>query len=384
MLAAYAFAAIMLGTTLPTPLYPIYQSQMGFSQLLVTVIFAAYAAGVILALLLFGSLSDQLGRKRVLLAGIAFSATSAAAFLIGGGFSSLGPLLTGRVLSGLSAGIFTGTATVFVVELAPQEQKSKATLAATAANIGGLGLGPPLAGTLAQYLPLPLLSPFAVHLALLSAAAVCILAAPETVQTHQKPRLRPQRLRVPQEVRAAFVPAAISGFAGFMVLGMFTAVAPAFLGEVLGVSNNALIGLVVFTLFGSSTVGQLTLQRVPQRLAQTAGCGLLIVGAGLIGAAIGAASIEIFLIGAVIAGLGQGLSFRAGLAAVTAASPADRRGEVTSSLFVILYIAISIPVVCVGAGAQRFGLAPTGMIFALLVASLAAIALMILLSTRKS
>ena len=67
LLAAYAFAATMLGTTLPTPLYPIYQAQMGFSQLLVTVIFAAYAAGVICALILFGGLSDQLGRKRLLL-----------------------------------------------------------------------------------------------------------------------------------------------------------------------------------------------------------------------------------------------------------------------------------------------------------------------------
>lgn len=379
LLAAYAFAATMLGTTLPTPLYPIYQAQMGFSQLLVTVIFAAYAAGVICALILFGGLSDQLGRKRLLLAGIAFSAISAVAFLVGGGLSSLAALLIGRVLSGLSAGIFTGTATVAVVELAPAEYKNRATLAATAANIGGLGLGPVLAGALAQYLPLPLLIPFAAHLVLIAAASACVLAVPETVEVRRPVRFRPQRLQVPAEVHSAFVPAAISGFAGFMVLGLFTAVAPAFLGEVLGVTNKALIGLVVFSLFGASTAGQLALQRVPRRLAQSAGCAILIAGAGLVGAGVGAGSLMLFAGGAVVAGLGQGMSFRAGLSAVTASSPRERRGEVTSSLFVILYVAISIPVICVGAGAQMFGLVPTGLVFALLVAALSAASLLLLL-----
>jgi MFS family permease len=83
-LVAYAFAVTMLGTTLPTPLYPIYQARMGFSELIVTVIFAVYAAGVIAALVLVGSWSDRVGRRPMLLAGLALSAASAVAFLIGG------------------------------------------------------------------------------------------------------------------------------------------------------------------------------------------------------------------------------------------------------------------------------------------------------------
>src|SRR5204863_7819822 len=104
--AAYAFAVNMLGTTLPTPLYGIYQQRFGFSELMITVIFATYAAGVIAALILFGRLSDQIGRRRAPLPGLGFSALSAVAFLLAQG---LAPLLVGRVLSGLSAGIFTGT-----------------------------------------------------------------------------------------------------------------------------------------------------------------------------------------------------------------------------------------------------------------------------------
>jgi len=158
---ALTFVVTMMGTTLPTPLYPIYQAQLGFSQLIITVIFAAYAVGVIGALIVAGSWSDQIGRRPMLALGLVFSAASACAFLWGGG---LAPLIVGRVLSGISAGIFTGTATVAVLELAPPAWAGAATLIATAANMGGLGLGPLFAGVLSQYFPAPLMLPFAADL----------------------------------------------------------------------------------------------------------------------------------------------------------------------------------------------------------------------------
>lgn len=387
VLVAYAFTATMLGTTLPTPLYPIYRAEMGFSELIVTVIFATYAVGVIAALVLVGSWSDRLGRRPMLLAGIALSAASAVAFLIGGSLLSLAALLTGRVLSGLSAGIFTGTATVAVIELAPPDRRARATLVATAANVGGLGLGPVLAGALAQYATLPLLLPFIVHIGLLVVATGGVVIAPETVEVDDRAplsqRLRPQRLRVPAEVRGVFVPAATAGFAGFMVAGLFTAVAPAFLAQVLGLTNHALAGLVVFTFFAASIVGQGTLEQVPRQRALPIGCVVLILGVGLVGAGVGTASLELFLAGAVVAGFGQGLSIRAGLASVTDHSPSDCRGEVTSSLFTVLYVAISIPVIGIGVTGQYLGLVPAGLAFAAIVATLSAIALTILLKRKK-
>ena len=380
VLVAYAFAVTMLGTTLPTPLYPIYREVMGFSELVVTLIFAAYAGGVIAALLLVGSWSDQIGRRRMLLAGVRLSAASAVVFLVGGTFSSLVALIVGRVLSGLSAGIFTGTATVAVVELAPEDRRDQATLVATAANIGGLGLGPVLAGVIAQYAVLPILLPFMVDLGLLILAAAAVLVSPETVNVSTRPRLRPQRPQVPAEVRAVFVPAAI---AGFMVLGLFTAVAPAFLAQVMELPNHAVTGLVVFALFAASTAGQFAVGRVSQSRALPIGCLMLILGVCLVGAGIGTASLILFLLGAVTGGLGQGLSFRAGLAGINASSPPERRGEIASTFFVILYVALSLPVIGVGAVAQSFGLVIAGVAFAAIVATLAAIALVVLLTRAK-
>src|SRR5919201_3268631 len=136
--AALALALGMMGTTLPTPLYALYGQRYGFSEVIITVVFATYAAGVIAALLLLGRLSDQIGRRRMLLPALGLSALSACAFLLA---DDLPVLFVGRVISGLSAGIFTGTATATLVDLAPRDRRDRATLMAAVANMGGLGFG---------------------------------------------------------------------------------------------------------------------------------------------------------------------------------------------------------------------------------------------------
>ncbi|PAU77796.1 MFS transporter [Halovibrio salipaludis] len=378
---ALVFAVIMMGTTLPTPLYPLYQQKLGFSQLMITVIFATYAVGVIVALLSVGTWSDQLGRRPLLGVGLALSAASAVLFLVGG---SVGPLLLGRLLSGLSAGIFTGTATVTVVELAPRAWLSKATFVATAANMGGLGLGPLVAGGLSQYLPAPLHLCFILDLVLLALGGAVVWCAPETVTQPAGQRLRVQVPRVPAEVRGVFLPAAIAGFAGFAVLGLFTAVAPAVMGNILEITNRATAGAVVFVVFIASTAGQGGQQRLPETWRLPVGCLLLVVGVALIGAAIGLASLTALLAGAVIAGLGQGVTLRAGLGAVAAASPSHRRGEVLSTFFVVLYLALSVPVIGIGIAADTLGLRTAGLIFTVAVATLGLTALGSLLIQRRS
>lgn len=372
---AFAFLVTMLGTTLPTPLYPLYQQRFGFSQLMITVIFAAYSVGVIAALITTGRWSDQVGRRPLLFAGLVAAAVSDAVFLTSDGLAGL---LAARVFSGVSAGIFTGTATVAVIELVPPDWKRRATFVATAVNMGGLGLGPVTAGLLGEYAPWPLHLAYAVHLGLLALAVVAVWQAPETVERVARPRLRLQRLTVPAEVRGVFLPAAIAGFAGFAVLGFFTATAPAFMGEVLGYANLALIGAVAGVVFFASTLGQLIQGRLAERRRLPLGCAVVIAGAGLVGAGIGLASLVVFVAGAIVVGLGQGIAFRAGLGAITTESPHNKRGAVTSTFFVVTYVALSIPVLGIGVTARVIGLSATGMGFAACVALLAAAALVLL------
>lgn len=172
-----------------------------------------------------------------------------------------------------------------------------------------------------------------------------------------------------------FAQAATAGFAGFAVLGLFTAVAPSFMGELLHIHDHAVTGVVVFAVFAASTVGQLSLPAVRGAAALPAGCVGLIAGMGLVAGAIEARSVWMLVLGGVVAGLGQGLSFRAGLGAVQAASPPERRGEVASSFFVALYVAISIPVTGIGVMAELTSLATAGVAFACVVAAISAAAL---------
>lgn len=375
ILASFAFLVVMIGTTLPTSLYPLYRHQFALSEMMITVIYGVYAGGTIAALIVAGSWSDQLGRRVIMCTALAFSVASGIIFLLD---LNLASLLLGRVLSGISAGLATGTATVMVIELAPDNRRGIATLIATAVNMGGLGLGPLLSGILAQYAPWPMHLVFIVHLALVVLAAGGLLKTHETVATVKQPRLHIQRLSVPQEVRKVFIPASIAGFAGFAVLGLFSAVTPAFLGNILGLTNLALIGFVVFIVFAASTLGQLALEVVPLKLALPVGCLVLAAGALLVGTAINVESLKLLIFGAVLSGLGQGLAFRAGLASVAAACPADRRAEVTSTFFIVLYIAISIPVIGVGVAANLLGLRLAGTGFAIAAAVLSMTALLVL------
>jgi MFS family permease len=372
---AYAFAVVALGTTLPTPLYGIYREALGFSELVVTVIYATYAVGVISGLLLFGRLSDEIGRRRTLLPGVALSAASAVVFLLAHG---LAPLFLGRLLSGLSIGIFTGTATAALIDFAGRGQESKATLASTFANIGGLSLGPLLAGALAEWAPLPLRLPFWVDLALLVAAAICVSAIPETVVARGRVRLRPQRLRVPAEMRAIFAKAALVGFVGFAVLGSFTGVASAFLPVVLGVDSHFVIGLVVFLVFASSTVGQLLQGRARPLTAMRRGCIGLVLGPAIIFLALATESLALLIVGGIVTGIGQGLGFRAALFTVNAAAPPERRAEVASSFFVLAFVGLSLPVVGIGVLADLTDLQTAGLVFAAAVALVSAVALALL------
>jgi len=342
VLATFAFFVAMVGTTLPTPLYPLFEERYSFGSLLVTVIFAIYAFGVIGGLILFGNFSDRLGRKPILLFGLALSAVSALLFLLAG---SLVPIYAGRIVSGLSAGIFTGTATAYVIDLAPAGRRRLASFVAVFANLGGLGTGTLLAGLLGEWVGNPLRTPFAVDLGLVGLATAGLLLAPETIERTEF-SLRPQRLGVPPEVMGVFVRAALAGVAAFAVSGVFGSVAPEFLGVGLHHKSPALAGLLVFILFLCAVTGQAFVGRLPNALA--AGCGLLVAGVALLAVSLAIDSLAALFASSVVGGLGQGVVVSAGLAAIAERAPAERRGETASSFFVVLYLGLSLPVIAAG------------------------------------
>jgi MFS family permease len=194
------------------------------------------------------------------------------------------------------------------------------------------------------------------------------------------------RLSVPTEVRAVFVVAALAAFAGFAVTGLFAAVAPSFLSQVVGIDNHAVAGLIAGSIFFASAVAQIAASNLNPQRAVAIGCAMLVAGMAILAVALKLSSFLGLIAAAVVAGIGQGISFSRGLAAVAERTPADRRAEVSSTYFVVAYVAISLPVVGEGLAAQRWGLQTAGETFAIAVAILSAICLagILVLEARQS
>ena len=371
-LVASVLAAVMLGTTLPTPLYVIYQAQWHFSAAMVTVTFAVYAAAVMATLLLAGRSSDQAGRKPVLAVALGASALSTIVFILA---PDVGALIAARIVSGMSAGLVTGTATAALTELVPASAGRRASLAATAANMGGLGLGPLIAGLFAQYAPHPTILVFEVYLAVLAAAGLCLLLVPETVRPRRRPALRFAGLGIPEQGRGEFIAAATAGFSAFALLGLFTALAPTFLGTVLHQGSHAVQGAVVFLLLAVGTVTQLLLSRFSSRRVVLAGLGLFLAALALIVAALAQASLPLFLSGTVVGGVAVGAVFLGSLATANRLAPPERRGQVISAYFTALYSGLIIPVVGVGIASGYIGDFSAVLAFSILIAALCLYAL---------
>jgi MFS family permease len=179
-IVACVLAVMFVGATLPTPLYPLYRLEFGFGDFMLTLIYAVYVLGNLIALLFFGRLSDQVGRRSVSLVAIGFGLASTLAFLM---VDAAAWLFAARVLSGLATGLASGTATAWIAELQPRGDRAAAASIAVMANMGGTALGPLLAGTLAAFAPWPLRLCYVVYSALLVVAAIAALIAPDCSQS---------------------------------------------------------------------------------------------------------------------------------------------------------------------------------------------------------
>ncbi|GAA4673811.1 MFS transporter [Frondihabitans cladoniiphilus] len=367
----YVFAAVMIGTTLPTPLYPTYESVFGFGSQTTTVLFAIYAAGVIVSLLVAGRLSQSLGRRPVLLIGAALSLVSAILFTIG---TSEGLLFVGRVFSGLSAGVLTSTGTVAVLDAAPDARKKIAGSLATAANIGGLGFGMIVSGLVAGLTPFHLRGPFVVQGALVVIAGLALLVVPETVAKADRVPFRLHVPTVPAAARGVFGVASIGAIAGFAVCGLFSSVAPNFVGSILQIHSAVVVGLATGVLFVASAVAQIALGSVSAVRGVLIGSVALFVGMAVLALALPLASLALLIVSAVVSGAGQGLLFTYGLRAITGATPEDQRAQATTAYFIVAYLAISIPSIVAGVFTTTVGLTPTGIVFAGVMAVLCVVA----------
>jgi len=345
----FAYLTVMALSAAPSPLYPIYQRVDGFSTFTITLVYAAFAFGVLISLFLAGHLSDWHGRRRLLVPAVAAAAASSAIFLI---WPQLPALFAARFINGLATGVVAATATVWLAEL--HRDARRAQLAASSINIGGLGLGPLVAGFLAQWVGHPLRVPYAILLGLLLVALVLVLLTPETRERpNPRPAYRPQRATVPAAARSAYFGAAGAAFLSFAVLGMFSALAGTLLAGTLGHSSRALAGGMIAIVFGSGVAFTLATTSWAPRRHLASGMASLVLGLALVVLAAWTPSLTLFIVGGAVVGAGAGAIFKGSLGTVIAVADPESRAEAVAGLFLAGYIGLSIPVIALGVALQE-------------------------------
>ncbi|KRV51473.1 hypothetical protein AQ490_01585 [Wenjunlia vitaminophila] len=374
---AYTIAVICAASSVPTALYAEYARTYHLSPLAVTSLFAVYVTAVIPTMLLCGGSSDVWGRRRVAGCGLALSALASGLFA-----SAVTPvaLYAGRLLQGAAAGLVTGAATA---ALADGEQSARATggartgaggagpeprtgrprrvgrgsavsLASLAISLGSAG-GPLMSGLVAAASPAPLVYPFLVNLVLL--LPTLLLPWPPGV-SGERTSWRPRRPTIPRRARRTFTGVAVTTVFSWSLLGLFLALIPSVTRELDGGSGTALGGAIVALMLTASALTQPWAKRMAAGRGQLT--GLAVMPVGLTGLAVAAhlGSLPLLLVAAVAAGVGQGLGFAGALTDLAAVTPPGVRAEVLSAAYVIGYLALSVPVLGVGAAASRAGLLP--------------------------
>jgi MFS family permease len=363
-------AVLFMGSTLLTPLYELYESSYGFSPFVLVLLYAVYVVGNLLALFVFGRLSDQVGRKPVVFAALGLAALSAGLFMLA---QSLGWLFIARIISGLAVGIGSGAATAWITEFTPPERRTRAAAVMTGFNFIGLALGPLLSGALVQYAPSPLRLPFTAYLIVLALSAALVAVQPETLASRSRPAFG-ATLRIPQNVRAAFIAPAASGFAAMAVVGFYAALGPTIIRRDLHIANHAVAGVIVAELFVVATLLIFATRDWAPRKTTLIGLAATPVGMALLVAAQQVGSMPLLLLGTAICAVVGALGYRGGLAVANSLAPPERRAEIASAFFVCCFCGNALPIIGVGALSLVASPHLADLVFAVVVSAISAVA----------
>jgi predicted MFS family arabinose efflux permease len=368
-LATFAFLVVMSFATLPSPLYGIYRIRDNLSSFTITVVYAIFAAGTIATLLADRYLADRLGRRGVMISAVATMMVSAGLLA---SWKSLPGLLIGRLLTGVAVGLAAGTALTYLIELRlradPSASIARARIIGTSVNVGALGVGPLIAGCLAQWVRSPLTVPYFVVIGLGVIALVGLSISPETGRRPARssaepvqPRGKPPRLPVP---------AAAGTLAAFAANGLFAGLSGLFLATTLGHPSHALSGATLFLVFTCGVLSQLATNPLPPARVLAIGSLSMLVGLVLlvVSVRLSSPSLALFLVGGGLIGAGSGAVFKGTTAIVLETSAPEDRVAMTSALLIVVYAGLSVPVIGAGIALKAGASGPnTVLVFAIVV-----------------
>lgn len=399
---------LMLSSSVPSALYVLYQAKWDLSSGMITVVFALYAVTVLAGLLLFGSLSDTLGRRPVLAAGLVLAIVSMGLFA---GAQGLGLLLAARAVQGLAVGLATGAMGAALLELSPGSRPALGAQVNSAGPTVGIGLGGIGAGLLVQYAPAPTVLTYLLLVVAFAVALVGVARMAESAPGRGagggssgpvgggggsgragggdssgraggggRFKIAPHRIHVPAAARGRFAVLILTIVAVWSVGGFYLSLGPHLALSLLRSTNYLVGGATVALLAGAATAAQLLLGRTEALRTAVLGLFGLLGGLALVLAALGLGSAPVFLVATAVLGAGWGAAFLGAFRALSALAEPAHRGELTAAVYVFAYLAMSVPAVLAGLLTNVHGLHRTSVGF---MAAVAAVCVLALLATLR-
>ncbi|MGK5642694.1 MFS transporter [Streptomyces sp. URMC 126] len=354
--AAWPVTAVFVLSNAATPLYALWQRDIGFSRGTLTLVFACYIVGLIGSLLVSGVLSDRIGRRPVLVPALLLAAVACGIFATA---DSVAALMAARLLAGIAVGAVVSAGMAAVSDVAGPARKRQAALLASTAMALGAGLGPLLAGVLSETLPAPTVTVFAVEAVLLALALAVVL---------RMPLPRPAGGGGGSWIRVPGVPRGRGGdllrgvavFApGITATSFVLSLGPSLLSGLLGTTNRMVAGAMAFVMFLAATSVQFAVRRLrPDGILLAGAVGTVLAMAALV-AAVHLSSAVLLTAAVLLAGAGQGMGQLGGLSLLNGGVPARRLAEANAALNVGGYVPAGTLPVAAGFLSDAVGL-PAG------------------------
>jgi len=379
IIVAIATLFLLMGATIPTPLYGLYKVDFALSPLAITLIYAAYSVGVVPTLFFFGPIGDALGRKPLLIIATSFGIIGV---IILGFAPSFDWLIIGRLVQGIGIGAAIGNATAALVEFEPHENKQRASQIAGMTQLGGLGLGPLAAGLMAEYLFAPTLLVYILEFVLLIIVLGLLLTITGTNSRSKYESFHFHKPALPP-AKWSFVSASLASSLVLAMSGLYFSLAPTYAQDILNINNIALGGAIAsIMVFTSVSIEKIMWNRSPV-LLEIGGLISLMIGLSLILIARIYSSIVILLAAAIVSGIGFGTTYMGAIDVINRISPPDKRGNVTSFFYAISYAALGIPIIGLGFAALSLNIFAAVQVFVIVIIIIAIIDIPLILLQRR-
>jgi MFS family permease len=361
---------LMLAASAATaPLYPVYEARWKFSPATLTAVFAVFVLFVLITLLLCGSLSDYVGRRRVILVGTALEAVACVLFLLAGG---VGALFGARALQGAAVGLTTGAVGAELLDVRPNGDL--ASLVSSLTATAGLAAGALIASALVQYGPAPTHLVWWLLLVAFVSGIPAVLLMPET-GTRRPGALRSFRPRVavPHDARGTFAAAACCLIGVWALGGFYLSLGPSLTAQLARSQNLLWAGVSIFLLTGLGAGASVKLRNSAPASVMLCGSVMLVIGALVTFGAILSGSAPALLLGTALAGLGFGPAFLGAYQTIIACAEGDDRAALVAAIYIVNNLAFGVPALIAGVTTTHYGLRQTALVYSLVVAALAAL-----------